>query len=115
MPVELSYLGEKDLSEAMSLKVERGDTALDARLRIAEVIDWVDAAPGSPLPPMVGTLKTPKLVFDGVELEGVEIEVKADEPVEVPDVPLDGDATVRKSASAAKPAGGSVQAPVGAP
>lgn len=117
LPVSMSYLGAKDLSGPVSLRVERGETLLDARLRVAEVLAWVDAPVGSPLPPLVGTLKTPRLVFGGVEMEGVEVEVRADE---LPPTESEGGArpeseNVRqKPASAAGPAAGAVQAPGGA-
>jgi hypothetical protein len=36
---------------------------------------WLAAGPATPLPPLQGTLKTPALDFDGITLEGVEVEI----------------------------------------
>jgi hypothetical protein len=79
LPVVLAYLGKSDLSDQLSLTVTREPTALQAFVRIPEMRQWIAAPAGSPLPPLNGTLRTPSLVFDGVELQGVEIEV-ADSP-----------------------------------
>lgn len=79
LPVVVDYLGKSDLSDPISLTVTREPTALQAFVRIPEMRQWIAAPDGSPLPPLNGTLRTPSLVFDGVELQGVEIEV-ADSP-----------------------------------
>jgi hypothetical protein len=123
LPLKLSYLGEKDLSGPVSLHVERRDTLLDAEMRVREVLDWIDGPPGSPLSPVFGTFRTPKLVFDGVELEGVEVEVVRDvvgEPGAAAEssAGADSDAAARlaaraKSTVAEKPAAASKQAPGG--
>ena len=78
LPVHLAYLGRKDLSDAMSLHVAKGQTTLDAALQVAALRDWVAATPSSPLPPMAGTLHTPVLEFDGVKFEGVEATITPD-------------------------------------
>ena len=48
---------------------------LDASLRLAELNRWLSASNPSPLPPINGKFRTPTLVFDGVELRGVEVEL----------------------------------------
>lgn len=118
LPLQLSYLGEKDFSGPVSLRVQRRDTLLDAQLRVAEVLEWMDAPPGSPLSPVTGTLTTPRLVFDGVELEGVEVEVVRDDVEETAESSAGAGpsaaarpAPQAKSASAAKPADAGRQAP----
>ena len=75
LPVQLAYLGKADLSDPLSLVVTREPTALQASVRIQDLRQWMAAPNGSPLPPINGTLRTPSLVFDGIELLGVEIEV----------------------------------------
>jgi hypothetical protein len=75
LPVQLSYLGKPDLSDPLSLLVTREPTVLQATLRIAEVRAWLARTDASPIPPINGTLRTPTLKFDGVELQGVEVEV----------------------------------------
>lgn len=75
LPVRLSYLGRSDLGDPLSLTVTREPTALQASVRIPEMRQWIDSPGGSPLPPINGTLSTPSLVFDGIELHDVEIEV----------------------------------------
>lgn len=75
LPVRLSYLGKSDLSNPLSLIVTREPTVLQASVRIKDLRQWMAAPNGSPLPPIDGTLRTPSLVFDGIELQGVEIEV----------------------------------------
>ncbi len=78
LPLSLAYAGNTDVSAPMSLRMARADTTLDASLRLPEVLAWMDRPPGSPLPPLAGTLKTPKLQIGGAELEGVEVEIGSD-------------------------------------
>jgi hypothetical protein len=80
LPVVIAYLGKSDLSDPMSLTVTREPTTLQASLRIPAMRQWLAAPNGSPLPPLNGSLRTPSLVFDGIELQGVELEV-SDSPV----------------------------------
>ena len=77
LPVTLAYAGRKDLSDPLSLRVDKPPTTLDATLRVPELRAWLATKPASPLPPIVGTLRTPVLAFDGMTLEGVEAEVRA--------------------------------------
>jgi hypothetical protein len=75
LPFALDYAGRADASEVASLQVRREDTTLDARFRLPAVLAWLDAgATGSPLPPLQGTLRTPRVEMAGTQLEGVEIE-----------------------------------------
>ena len=63
-------------TNTVSLALRRDTTALDARFRLPEVLAWLDAgATGSPLPPLAGTLSTPRVTLDGATLEGVELEL----------------------------------------
>ena len=71
----LDYADRTDFSGPAALQVKRDDTALDARFRLPDVLAWLDAdAGGSPLPPLQGHLRTPRIDIAGARLEGVDIE-----------------------------------------
>ena len=77
LPFALTYDGPSNLSGIATLKLQRDDTLFDGRFHLFEVMDWIDAsAQGSPLPPIAGTLKTPKLEISGATLEGVEMRLE---------------------------------------
>ena len=77
LPFVLGYAGASDLSGIASLQLQRDDTDFDGRFRLFEVLDWIDApAQGSPMPPITGTLSTPRVEISGAVLEGVEIRVQ---------------------------------------
>lgn len=80
LPLSLIYAGDTQLTTPMALHIARADTVLDAKLRLPDLLDWMDRPPGSPIPPLAGTLKTPKLEIGGAQLEGVEIEIGSDQP-----------------------------------
>ena len=83
MPFALDYAGRVDFSDLAAVQVRRDDTALDARFHLPVVLDWIDAdAGGSPLPPLQGRLRTPRVEIAGARLEGVEIEL--DDPAIAP-------------------------------
>lgn len=76
LPFALDYRGALAFSNPALLSLRRDATALDARFRLPEVLAWLDAGgQGSPLPPLVGTLSTPRVELDGATLEGVEVEL----------------------------------------
>jgi hypothetical protein len=75
LPFVLAYDGPGDLSGIAALKLQRDDTVFDGRFHPFEVMEWIDAsAQASPLPPITGTLKTPRLEISGATLEGVEVQ-----------------------------------------
>ncbi|HEX7803158.1 MAG TPA: hypothetical protein VF471_10420 [Pseudoxanthomonas sp.] len=77
LPFALVYDGASDLSDIAALSLRRDQTAFDGRFRLFEVMDWSAAgAKGSPLPPLSGTLTTPKLEVSGAVLEGVELRME---------------------------------------
>ena len=77
LPFALAYDGPGNLSGIAALKLQRDDSVFDGRFHLFEVMDWIDAgAQGSPLPPIAGTLKTPKLEISGATLEGVEVRLE---------------------------------------
>lgn len=78
MPVVLKYRGASDLSAPLALQVKRDETELDAEVRVPDFMTWMDAGQAALLPPLTGTLRTPSLDFDGIELQGVELEISSD-------------------------------------
>ncbi|MGQ4661385.1 hypothetical protein [Lysobacter sp. F6437] len=75
LPFVLDYRGAADLSGATALQLRRDATRFDARFHLPRILDWLDQfATGTPLPPLDGTLVTPRLEISGATLEGFEIE-----------------------------------------
>ena len=75
MQFGLRYRGPLTLAGATTLRLERDDTRFEARLRLPRILEWIDQLEhGTPLPPLDGTLVTPRLEISGATLEGVEIE-----------------------------------------
>jgi len=71
----LDYVGPVDFSETTDLRLRLDATLFHARFRLPQVQAWLDAgAIGSPLPPLDGRLRTPRLEIAGAQLEGVEVE-----------------------------------------
>ena len=87
LPVQLRYRGPTDLSAPLALLVKRGETQLDALLRVPQFMAWMETDKTALLPPLTGTMRTPSLDFDGIELQGVEIEISADAPAAEPTPP----------------------------
>ena len=87
LPVQLKYRGASDLSAPLALVVKRDATELDAKVRVSDFLAWMDAEQASLLPPLTGTLRTPSLDFDGIELQGVEFEISADAPADLDTAP----------------------------
>ena len=75
LPIHLGYRGKPDFSDPLSLVMAREPTVLEATVRIPELKQWLATKDASLLPPLNGKLRTPSLDFDGVQMQGVEIEV----------------------------------------
>jgi hypothetical protein len=75
LPVHLGYAGKPDFSDALKLSAARAGTEVEASLRVPELQRWLAADAASPLPPLQAKLKAPALEFEGVKLEGVEVEI----------------------------------------
>lgn len=78
LPVKLSYHGARDFSAPLTLRIERDETQLDANFVVSILSIWLEARK-SPLPPLTGTLRTPQLEFDGVQLDGVQVDLSGDD------------------------------------
>lgn len=77
---QLDYDGKADLSDTAALRTQRDRTAFDGRFRLPQMLAWIDAKEGSPLPPLAGRLSTPKIEISGATLEGVEVQIEDDPP-----------------------------------
>ena len=73
----LDYTGPLDFAGTARLRVARDDTRFDGRFRLPEMLAWVDAAEASPLPPLSGTVSTPRVEIAGAVLEGVDVRLDA--------------------------------------
>jgi hypothetical protein len=79
LPFVLDYAGAVDFSGITRLRLQRDAASFDARMRLPEVLAWIDAdTTGTPLPPLSGTVSAPRLEISGAQLEGVEVVI--DEP-----------------------------------
>ena len=59
----------------VTLKVRRDDTRFDGRFLLPQVVEWMaDSAGGAPLPPLSGTLVSPRLDVAGARMEGIQVE-----------------------------------------
>jgi hypothetical protein len=87
LPFALRYAGEPDLSGIAGLSLRRDATAFDGRFKLYEVLGWIDQTGGAPLPPLDGTLRSPKLEISGATLEGVRI-VLDDEGIAEEDIAM---------------------------
>ena len=77
LPFVLAYSGASDLSDIATLQLRRDQAVFDGRFRLFEILDWSGAgAVGSPLPPLTGMLKAPRLEISGAVLEGVELHME---------------------------------------
>ena len=75
MSFQLRYDGALDLRDIAQLQLQRDATSFDGRFRLHEVLAWIDAGGANPLPPIDGSLRTPRLDIAGAELHGIEIEM----------------------------------------
>jgi len=74
LPFVLDYAGDPGLSDVTRLQLQRDATRFDGRFRAFDVVAWIDAREhGSPLPPIDGTLSTPRMEIAGAQLEGIEV------------------------------------------
>lgn len=74
LPFELDYAGDPGLSDIVRLRLARDATRFDGRFRAFDVAGWIDEREhGSPLPPIEGTITTPRMEIAGAQLEGVEV------------------------------------------
>lgn len=78
--LSFDYAGAPDLQGALTLRVVRGDEALDGVAQLGDVLGWAGDTTASPLPPLRGALNAARLQFGSVELRGVRVRIE-DDPV----------------------------------
>ncbi|MBW8369088.1 MAG: hypothetical protein K0M70_14670, partial [Arenimonas sp.] len=78
----LAYEGAGDFSAPLALTVVRDETRFEGRLVVPEITGWLDAGDAAPLPPLVGTLSTPRVEVAGATLEGISVQMEEDAPAE---------------------------------
>lgn len=81
---QLDYDGKADLSDTIGLRAQRDLTRFDGHFRLPQMLAWIDAKDGSPLPPLSGTVSAPKIEISGAALEGVEVQIEDDPPAAAP-------------------------------
>ncbi|KIQ97185.1 hypothetical protein TI01_1382 [Lysobacter sp. A03] len=75
-PFRVDYAGPSDLSDPVHLQLSRDETRFDGRFQLPKLIDWVtQLADGTPLPPLTGSLTTPRIEIAGATLTGVQLEM----------------------------------------
>ena len=75
--IELAYAGARDLSDPVTLRMERDDAWAEADGRVADVFEWMDAAAGgNPLPPLRARAGAPRIEVPGGVLHGVELGIE---------------------------------------
>lgn len=93
LPFGLNYRGSTDLSGIAHLQLQRDSTLFDStrfdgRFRLFEMQSWIERfETGSPLPPLRGSLSTPRLEISGAVLEGVEVQI--DDPTIPEQAPIE--------------------------
>lgn len=80
LALTLGYTGASDLTGPLQLLLRRDETTLEAGFAPSELMAWLEAGEANPLPPLVGELRTPSMVVEGVELEGVRIRIEEEPP-----------------------------------
>lgn len=78
LPFRLDYVGAPDLSETIALDLARDAMRFESRFRVDDLTAWMSNAAGSPLPPLDGRLRAPRLEISGATLEGVEVGIDDD-------------------------------------
>lgn len=104
LPFGIAYEGSTNLAEVIAVDLRRDATRFAARFRVPDVLAWSRAtASGNPLPPLQGTLSTPRLDIAGAQLEGVEVEFEGDEAEATATAAHGTPAAVRTSAPGTSP------------
>ena len=73
LPFALDYVGNPALEDAASLHLARDAATFDGRFRLPEVLGWLDAPQGSPIPPLQGHVIAKTIEISGAKLEGVDV------------------------------------------
>lgn len=75
-PFTVDYAGATDFSDPVHLQLRRDETRFEGQSQLPELTDWMTRlADGTPLPPLTGTLTTPRIEVAGATLTGVRVEI----------------------------------------
>ncbi|KAA2285845.1 hypothetical protein [Arenimonas fontis] len=75
LPFEFAYAGPDDFSAPLRLALSQGETRFEGETALPDLLAWLDTPAATPLPPLRGRLDAPLLVVEGVQLEGLVIEL----------------------------------------
>lgn len=75
---ELKAIGSGSADLQVDANLRREQTRVAVRVPLAPLRAWLDAAPGSPLPPIVAELHSDQLQIDGTRLDNVRIQLEPD-------------------------------------
>ncbi len=77
-----SYQGSIFLSDPIVFDVKRADTTLQGRFHIADVRAWIGKKFDALLPPIEATLSVPLIDIGGMQLHGVQMDIRDDAPTQ---------------------------------
>lgn len=80
LALSLAYDGPADLSGNLELEARGSGASLQADASVPAVLEWVRAAPGTPLPPARAALAAERMVLGGAALEQVQVRLAEDVP-----------------------------------
>ena len=92
---DAAYRGPRDLSAPIVYNAKRADTQLHGQFRIADIKAWIASKFVALLPPIQAQLSTPRIDIGGMQLQGVQMEIRDDAAV-----PAAADKPSSKSAGA---------------
>lgn len=76
--LDASYQGPVFLGAPIAFAIKRADISLRGRFRIADVGDWIRRKFDTLLPPIEATLSAPQIDVGGMQLHGVQMEIRDD-------------------------------------
>jgi hypothetical protein len=75
LPFALDYVGNPSLDDAATLQLTRDAASFNGRFRLPEVLAWMDAPQGSPVPPLQGRIIAETIEVSGAKLEGIDVRI----------------------------------------
>lgn len=75
-PFTVDYADATDFSGQVDVQLSRDETNFNGQFQLPELTGWMaQLANGTPLPPLTGTLTTPRIEVAGATLTGVRVEI----------------------------------------
>ena len=75
---DAAYRGPKDFSAPIAYNAKRADSELHGQFRIADIRGWIASKFAALLPPIAAKLSTPRIDIGGMQLQGVQMEIRDD-------------------------------------